>query len=73
MQISDLLTFLEVGHGPYYGDCRINIPDFYPVCEIFTDISQNSVSTKIQESPPKCRAFTELLRRKIGRISVKIR
>ena len=40
---------LEVGHGPYYGDCRINIPsDFYPVCEIFPDISQNSVSTKFQ-------------------------
>ena len=50
MQISNLLTFLEVGHGPYYGDCRINIPseDFYPVCEIFPDISQNSVSTKFQ-------------------------
>ena len=48
MQISNLLTFLEVGHGPYYGDCRINIPDFYPVCEIFPDISQNFISTKFQ-------------------------
>ena len=50
MQISNLLTFLKVGHGPYYGDCKINIPDFYPVCEIFPDISHKIPSQQNSNS-----------------------